>query len=116
MTDIIISIANDFSRYPAGRTRRDGQYSAEQFRDDILIPGLKRAIAAGVRLVVKLDGVYGYSSSFLEEAFGGLVRRHLFTTDQIERSLAIDAGSPIYASIAEDARQYLHEEMERVAA
>lgn len=116
MSDIIISIANDFSRYPAGRTRRDGEYSAERFREELLVPGLQKAVAGGVRLVVKLDGVFGYSSSFLEEAFGGLVRRHLFKPAEIERSLVIAADNPIYASVAKDARQYLHEEMERIAA
>jgi len=66
----IISIATDFSRYPAGRTRADGPYSGELFRTKMLEP----ALAAGDHLVVNFDGARGYGSSFLEEAFGGLVR------------------------------------------
>jgi hypothetical protein len=113
MSDVIVSIAEDFSRYPAGRNRRDGENSAERFRDDVLIPTLRRAISAGSRVVVKLDGVYGYSSSFLEEVFGGLVRSRAFPIDSIKRSLKISADDPIYASVKLDAEKYLREEIAR---
>ena len=33
------------------------------------------AIENGEELIVNLDGGYGYGSSFLEESFGGLVRK-----------------------------------------
>lgn len=116
MPDVIVSIADDFSRYPAGRTRRDGPNSAERFRDDVLAPALRRAAVAGGRVVVKLDDVFGYSSSFLEEAFGGLVRKEEFSAETIERSLLIEATDPIYASIKIDAQKYLSDELARVPA
>lgn len=65
-----IRIAKDYSRYPGGRYRRLGKYSGEEFRDDILVPALRDD--EEVRVV--LDGTEGYGSSFLEEAFGGLIR------------------------------------------
>lgn len=65
-----ISIANDFSRYPAGRFETDGPYSGEKFRKELLEP----FVSKGENLVIDLDGVRGYGSSFLEEAFGGLIR------------------------------------------
>lgn len=65
-----IQVARDFSRYPAGRFRKDGPYSGEAFRDRYLLPPLRQ----GEHLVVVLDGARGYGSSFLEEAFGGLIR------------------------------------------
>lgn len=65
-----ISIAADFSRYPAGRKVDDGPYSGELFRQNFLEP----AMANESPLVIKFDGARGYGSSFLEEAFGGLVR------------------------------------------
>ncbi len=65
-----ITVATDFSRYPAGRFLDDGPYSGERFREEFLRPVLDRNENA----VIKLDGVRGYGSSFLEEAFGGLVR------------------------------------------
>ena len=115
MADVTISIASDFSQYPAGRTRRDGPNSAERFREDILIPALQKALAAGVRLVVELDGVYGYSSSFLEETFGGLVRRKVFASKDIVRTLVILAKNSIYASAKLDAEGYLHDELKQAA-
>ncbi|WP_414859222.1 STAS-like domain-containing protein [Pandoraea apista] len=66
----VISIATQFTRYPAGRYSDDGPYSGTAFRENWLVP----AMNSGVPFTVDLDGVRGYGSSFLEEAFGGLVR------------------------------------------
>lgn len=66
----IIKLAEQFSRYPAGRLIKDGPFSGELFRTKFLEPPLRRQEA----LVVDMDGARGYGSSFLEEAFGGLVR------------------------------------------
>src|SRR5262245_51534800 len=115
MADLTISIARDFSQYPAGRTRRDGPNSAERFREDVLIPALQKAVAAGLRVIVELDGVYGYSSSFLEETFGGLVRRKVFSPKDITRTLVILAKNPIYASVKMDAEAYLRDELAHAA-
>lgn len=65
-----IRIASDFSRFPAGRYTTDGPYSGQGFLENKLIPALKNS--GSVKIV--LDGTMGYGSSFLEEAFGGLVR------------------------------------------
>jgi len=74
-----INVARDFSRWPAGRYRVDGPFSGEVFRDDVLVPAL-----AGAEIVeVQLDGARGYGSSFLEEAFGGLMRLGRFSRDQL---------------------------------
>lgn len=59
----------DYTKYPGPRYEKLGDYSGEEFRDTILIPELKNGI-----IKVNFDGVYGFGSSFLEEAFGGLVR------------------------------------------
>ena len=61
----------DFARYPFGRYRGDGEYSGQRFREDFLIDAFKRHKD---EVVVILDGAVGMGSSFLEEAFGGLVR------------------------------------------
>lgn len=65
-----ISLARDFTKFPAGRYRDDGPYSGELFRDTYLIP----ALSSDEAITIDLDGARGYGSSFLEEAFGGLVR------------------------------------------
>ncbi len=67
----VINIAKDFSRYPAGRNIGDGPWSGAKFREEYLIPALEK----DCDVEVILDGTRGYGSSFLEEAFGGLVRR-----------------------------------------
>lgn len=68
---ITINIARDFSKYPAGRFTKDGPFSGETFRKKFLEPNIERH----EKIVVELDGARGYGSSFLEEAFGGLVRK-----------------------------------------
>lgn len=85
---IEIRIADDFSRVPAGRYRNDGPRSGEAFRRDHLAPALRDAD----KVVVRLDGVEGYGSSFLEEAFGGLVRVEGYTGEELRRSLIIETG------------------------
>lgn len=73
-TDIVISIARDFSPLPGLRYERQAPNSGEKFRDTVLKAAFQRAVAEGVRLIVELDGTEGYSTSFLEESFGGLAR------------------------------------------
>lgn len=92
MTDTI-SIARDFSRNPAGRRRKDGKFSGEVFREDYLVP--KLAKGAG-QLRVILDGTDGYGSSFLEEAFGGLVRARRWSLSELQSRLIIEAETEPY--------------------
>ena len=74
----LIRIAEAFSPYPGPRYAKLGDYSGEEFREEILIPALKK----GGPLTVDLDGTKGYGSSFLEEAFGGAVRKGYGITRQ----------------------------------
>ncbi len=85
MTKIMISISNDFSRTPAGRYHSDGPFSGQKFREEFLIPKLK----AGSEIEVDLDGELGYGSSFLEEAFGGLIRAGFKVADLKARLIVI---------------------------
>ena len=73
---IDLSVAQEFSRAPGGRFRSMGPDSAEEFLEELLEPRFKEAVAAGKALRVDLDGGYGYAASFLDEAFGGLARKH----------------------------------------
>lgn len=69
-----IVISRDFSQTPGGRYKKEGEFSGEEFRDKILIPRFNIALNNNNKLVINLDGGYGYPPSFLEEAFGGLAR------------------------------------------
>lgn len=99
MESSVIDIATDFTRYPGGRYRTDGNYSGERFRDEFLVPALKTG-----RVVVKLDGTAGYGSSFLEEAFGGLARSGLFDVEELLRRIEFVSSD---ASIVEEIREYI---------
>ena len=71
---LIINIAKDFSNIPGGRYKNEGKFSGEEFREDVLKPKYFEAKQNCEHLLVDLDGSYGYPTSFLDEAFGGLAR------------------------------------------
>lgn len=72
----------DFSRFPGPRYIRLGKFSGEAFREEKLVPALKKSDSP---IQVDLDGVAGYGSSFLDEAFAGLLRR-----DDIDKAVVIE--------------------------
>ena len=108
-----IAIANDFSRYPAGRFREDGKSSGAAFREDHLVPAL-RAPDVGI-VKVSFDEVAGFGSSFLEEAFGGLVREEGFDKDFLDRHLELVTNEPDLKDFVELARRYITSAAERMA-
>lgn len=71
---IIVSILKDFSRIPGPRYVSEGKFSGEQFRKEVLVLKVKAAMESGSEILIDLDGVSGYGTSFLEESFGGLIR------------------------------------------
>lgn len=74
VTEHVLIIATQFSAFPGPRYRDEGAFSGEDFRIRVLTPAFLRAKSKGQPLIVVLDGTYGYSTGFLEESFGGLVR------------------------------------------
>lgn len=95
-----LSVA-EFSRFPAGRYRSDGPASGEEFRESMLAPALR-----GDPVLVLLDGTMGYGSSFLEEAFGGLVRVSGFTRPDLEQRLTLRATDN---SLVDEVWQYIQQ-------
>lgn len=80
-----IDIGRDYSRYPAGRYYADGDYNGQKFRETILIPSL----VENDKIIIYLDGTRGYDSSFLEEAFGGILREMKISLDNLLRKIEI---------------------------
>lgn len=76
MSTQTISVAEDFSPAPAGRFMDDGPYPGAAFRENLLLP----AIQKNDKVIVDLEGTELAGSSFLEEAFGGLVRAGISET------------------------------------
>lgn len=90
----MIDIASEFSPYPSGRFEADGQFNGELFRNTRLVPALKRALAGGDVVVVDIDGVRTFGSSFLEESFAGLVRLGFFEKRFVQQHLSIRCTKP----------------------
>ncbi len=70
-----LSIVSDFSRTPGFRFYSDGPFSGQLFRETKLEPLFEESKNFDT-IVINLDGVAGYATSFLEEAFGGLARKY----------------------------------------
>lgn len=75
MAELVVNIADEFSKTPGPRSRAEGQFSAEEFLDTLLVVKFQEALDNGANLIVVLDGTAGYATSFLEGAFGELARR-----------------------------------------
>lgn len=100
MTQSVINVARDFSKYPAGRYTEDGPASGQLFRDKFLIPALNEAKV----LTIELDGTRGYGSSFLEEAFGGAVRAGFAPSLVIQSIILISVDQ----SLVEEIHDYIN--------
>lgn len=104
-----ISIAKDFSPYPAGRTAEDGSFNGTNFRQRILGPRLKKAIEQNTLLIVDLEGIRTAGSSFLDEAFGGIVRDPEFDKRKTINTLKISYVSSRYKRYASAIEKYMAE-------
>ena len=87
MKDKIISIADVFTPYPGGRFPVGKNDSGQELRENVLFPELEKAIKGNYKLILNLDGGAGFGSSFLDEAFGGLVRIHHLKLDVLKGKL-----------------------------
>lgn len=92
----MISVAKDFSQFPAGRYIADGPFPGQKFRDEYLFPALK----TNEVVEVDMDGTLGYGSSFLEEAFGGLVRELGMTAATLHQKLKLKCSVSTYVNRA----------------
>jgi hypothetical protein len=87
--DIKIKVRTDFSESPGPRRPDEGDNSGEEFRKNVLLPALQRAVSNKVQLIVDLDNTDGFGTSFLEESFGGLIRHNGYTEKQLKNTLVI---------------------------
>lgn len=65
----------NFSITPGPRYRDEGEFSGQQFREDVLDKFFSEQ-EKDSRIEIILDGTLGYGTSFLEEVFGGLARKY----------------------------------------
>jgi len=101
------SIAKSFSKYPAGRVKTDGNYSGEHLREII-----NNILKENELLIIDITETEGFGSSFLEEAFGGLIREEGWRLKDLKSKLKIksDETTQFYEKLI---WSYLEEEEER---
>lgn len=81
-----VMVATEFAYVPFGRYRTDGDFSAQRFREDFLVPRLEQSDV----LVVDFNGVSeAVGSSFLNESFAGLVAVENYNKDELLKKLEI---------------------------
>ena len=112
---MFIKVARVFSKTPGGRYAKDGKDSAEKFLKDVLEPAYCFSIEDEEYLVVDLDGGYGYSDGFLEESFGGLVRKGHNYKRVLDNLVLISTEEPL---LVDKIKGYiidegLHQQMEK---
>lgn len=79
MTELHYSIAKNFSKHPGPRFKSQGANSGEAFRKKLV-----ELLDSGYSVVmIDLDGTKGMGSSFLDEAFGGLIRSERKSKDDV---------------------------------
>lgn len=100
-----IVIGETFSRYPAGRYPEDGEFNGTTFRQDYLVPALREFDI----VEVVFDGVAGFGSSFLEEAFGGLLREEGLDNEDLDARLVLSTTEPDLEDDIELAKKYMAE-------
>lgn len=83
----LINVIKDFSPTPYGRYNDDCPEchltSGQAFRENKLAKALKE----NDKVIVDLTGRNRYGRSFLDEAFGGLIRKEGFTKADLEKKL-----------------------------
>ncbi len=83
----------------------EGKFSGEVFRKEYLYPKLRACIENDSKLVIVLDGTAGYGTSFLEEAFGGLIRHNNLTHAEIMSHISVVSEEQPY--LVDDINDYL---------
>lgn len=102
---IELNVLREFSRTPGPRYIDEGEFSGELFRKNILLPKFKEAKENGCILLIELDGTEGYGTSFLEEAFGGLIRSEGFSYEEINKTVELKTTEEKY--LKEDIYKYM---------
>jgi hypothetical protein len=69
---------------PKFRFRQRYEWSGEAYREDILVPALN----SHEKVIVDLTGYNRYGRSFIDEAFGGLIRNENFTLEDLNNKLS----------------------------
>lgn len=103
---VTLSIAEQFSRYPVGRFHADSDYNGTRFREEFLVPELRK-LSKSECLEVSFDGLEGSGSSFLEEAFGGLSRVERIPASFLDAHLILSTTEEVLQDTVKLARGHI---------
>lgn len=101
------NVASEFSPYPAGRYKTDGPFTGEALREK-LVPLLREQ-----EVHVELDNEVGYSSGFLEETFGGMIRECGMRASDLRAKLFFVSSDP---TLTQEIWEFIDEAEARLAA
>lgn len=100
-------IARDFSLTPGPRFMDEGEFSGELLRKEYLLSLITECIENQTTVTVDLDGTHGYLTSFLEEAFGGLIRENRLALSDLNKTIELISHEEPY--LVDDIKNYLQE-------
>lgn len=103
------NVGKEFSPDPAGRFYSDGDASGEKFREEVLKDKIGN-VKVGEKLTIILDdGVESYGSSFLSEAFGGLVKYGYFEPEVLLDTLRFEYSDPEFKFFEDRIKEYIRD-------
>jgi hypothetical protein len=94
MKDIVLDIATEFTDEPGSRYIQLGPNSGEKFYDSLLLPKFKDAKKNNVKLIIKLDDVWGYPSSFISGSFGKLSKE--YGAEEVLKIIRLDGSDELH--------------------
>jgi hypothetical protein len=89
-------ISSEYSKFPGSRYINECMWSGEDFRKNHLSKIVKECLDNNQTLLIDLDGTAGYSTGFLEEAFGGLIRENIFRLSDLLTTLRFKSDEEPY--------------------
>ena len=105
MAEQIYKISEKYTDSPGGRNITEGPFSGEDFRKKVLEPFFQTK-KDGDKLIIDLDDLNGYPSSFFEEAFGGIAR--IYKPEEVIKSLKFSCtDDPL---VVDDMISYINQE------
>ncbi|WMN11923.1 STAS-like domain-containing protein [Marivirga salinae] len=105
-----LKIAQDYTTTPGPRYIKEGSWSGEKLRNEIVFPQVSESIKKNEKIEIDLDGTAGYGTSFLEEVFGGLIRENKLDYDELVEFIEIKSDEEPY--LIEDIFEYLKDAYE----
>ena len=88
-----IIIHKDFTDSPGARYRTDGDFSGQEFYEDLLLPKFEKAVKNDGILMVDVDDTWGFASSFISGSFGLL--SHKKGKEAVKKHLQLQSNDPI---------------------